>query len=110
MPEAPDLEVIQEFLTAKVVGVEIASASVVKPGVLRSLVGDFASDVPGRSVEKIARRGGLLQSRTRTNKVVLIEGLEADIGTYRTIRLTGTTGSTFTGVPSRTRNGLPVVC
>lgn len=61
-------------------------------------------------VEKIARRGGLLQSRTRTNKVVLIEGSEADIGTYRTIRLTGTTGSTFTGVPSRTGNELPVVC
>ena len=48
-------------------------------------------------VEKLARRGGLLQSRTRRNKVVLLEGPEAWIGSYKTVRLTGTTGSTFTG-------------
>ncbi len=50
-------------------------------------------------VEKEARRGGLLQSRTRANKVVLIEGSAETIGSYRRVRLTGTTGSTFTGVP-----------
>ncbi len=50
-------------------------------------------------VEKEARRGGLLQSRTRANKVVLIEGSAETIGSYRLVRLTGTTGSTFTGVP-----------
>ena len=50
-------------------------------------------------VEKLARRGGLLQSRTRANKVVLIEGPAESIGEYRQVRLTGTTGSTFTGVP-----------
>jgi tRNA-2-methylthio-N6-dimethylallyladenosine synthase len=50
-------------------------------------------------VEGPAKRGGLLQTRTRTNKVALVEGPEEWIGTYRRIRFTGTTGSTFTGWP-----------
>jgi tRNA-2-methylthio-N6-dimethylallyladenosine synthase len=50
-------------------------------------------------VEKVARRGGLLQTRTRTNKVVLVDGSGEWIGSYRRVRLSGTTGSTFTGVP-----------
>ena len=50
-------------------------------------------------VEGVAKRGGLLQARTRTNKVVLVEGPESWIGTYARVRLTGTTGSTFTGWP-----------
>lgn len=50
-------------------------------------------------VEKTARRGGLLQSRTRTNKVVLLDGPEDWIGRYLPVRLTGTTGSTFIGTP-----------
>ena len=54
-------------------------------------------------VEKMARRGGLLQSRTRSNKIVLLEGLPDLVGTYQQVRLTGTTGSTFTGVPVATR-------
>jgi tRNA-2-methylthio-N6-dimethylallyladenosine synthase len=48
-------------------------------------------------VEGRAKRGGLLQTRTRTNKVALVEGPEEWIGTYRRVRFTGTTGSTFTG-------------
>lgn len=50
-------------------------------------------------VEGRAKRGALLQTRTRTNKVVLVEGPDAWIASYRTVRLTGTTGSTFTGWP-----------
>jgi tRNA-2-methylthio-N6-dimethylallyladenosine synthase len=50
-------------------------------------------------VEKVARRGGVLQSRTRTNRVVLVDGPEAWIGSYRRVRLSGTSGSTFTGTP-----------
>jgi tRNA-2-methylthio-N6-dimethylallyladenosine synthase len=46
-------------------------------------------------VEGRAKRGSLLQSRTRTNKVALVEGPDTWIGTYRTVRFTGTTGSTF---------------
>ena len=54
-------------------------------------------------VEKVARRGDLLQSRTRSNKTVLLEGPKSWIGCYQTVRLNGTTGSTFTGVPVRAR-------
>ncbi|MCZ6760399.1 MAG: tRNA (N6-isopentenyl adenosine(37)-C2)-methylthiotransferase MiaB [Gemmatimonadetes bacterium] len=61
-------------------------------------------------VEKVARRGELLQSRTRNNKVVLLEGTEEDIGGYQTVRITGTTGSTLIGIPARSvRNELAVV-
>jgi tRNA-2-methylthio-N6-dimethylallyladenosine synthase len=48
-------------------------------------------------VEKSARRGGLLQGRTRDFKTVIIPGDESMIGQYATVVLTGTTGSTFTG-------------
>ncbi len=48
-------------------------------------------------VEGPAKRGGLLQARTRTNKIALLDGPAEWIGTYRQVRFTGTTGSTFTG-------------
>jgi tRNA-2-methylthio-N6-dimethylallyladenosine synthase len=60
-------------------------------------------------VEKVARRGGLLQSRTRSNKVVLVAGPSDWIGSYLRVRLTGTTGSTFTGVPEPSGRELAVV-
>lgn len=50
-------------------------------------------------IEGRAKRGGLLQSRTRTNKVALVDGPDEWVGTYRRVRLTGTTGSTFTAWP-----------
>jgi len=50
-------------------------------------------------VEGQAKRGGLLQTRTRTNKIALVEGPTEWIGSYRRVRFTGTTGSTFTAWP-----------
>src|SRR5580765_6368905 len=50
-------------------------------------------------VEGPAKRGGLLQTRTRTNKIALLDGPAEWIGTYRRVRFTGTTGSTFTAWP-----------
>jgi tRNA-2-methylthio-N6-dimethylallyladenosine synthase len=48
-------------------------------------------------VERPARRGGLMLARSRTNHLVLLD-LPADaVGRYYDVRLTGTTGSTFTG-------------
>jgi tRNA-2-methylthio-N6-dimethylallyladenosine synthase len=48
-------------------------------------------------VERPARRGGFMLGRTRGNHLVLLE-LPADAaGEYYSARLTGTTGSTFTG-------------
>src|SRR5205823_3147680 len=46
-------------------------------------------------VEGWAKRGDLLQGRTRANKVALFPGPDQWIGSYRMVRFTGTTGSTF---------------
>lgn len=59
-------------------------------------------------VEKEARRGGLLQARTRDFKTVIIPGEPSLIGSYATVELTGTTGSTFTGAIVRERFALPM--
>jgi tRNA-2-methylthio-N6-dimethylallyladenosine synthase len=52
-------------------------------------------------VERKARRagGGLLQGRTRQHRVAMVHGPPEWIGTYRTVRFTGTTGATFSAVP-----------
>jgi tRNA-2-methylthio-N6-dimethylallyladenosine synthase len=59
-------------------------------------------------IEKEARRGGLLQARTRDFKTVIVPGDPTMIGSYATVELTGTTGSTFTGAVVRERLPLPV--
>lgn len=59
-------------------------------------------------VEKTARRGELLQTRSRDFKTVLIPGEESLVGRYLTVELTGTTGSTFTGSVVAERQPLPV--
>lgn len=59
-------------------------------------------------IEKTARRGGLLQGRTRHHRTVLVAGSESLIGRYLTVELTGTTGSTFTGVVASSGHALPL--
>lgn len=59
-------------------------------------------------VEKSARRGSLLQSRTRDFKTVMIPGDASLIGKYLTVELTGTTGSTFIGRVVPERAALPL--
>jgi len=59
-------------------------------------------------VEKAARRGGLLQSRTRDFKTVMIPGDVSLIGRYLQVELTGTTGSTFIGQVLGERSPLPM--
>jgi tRNA-2-methylthio-N6-dimethylallyladenosine synthase len=48
-------------------------------------------------VERPAKRGDLMLARTRQNFLVLVDVPPSAAGTYRMVRLTGTTGSTFTG-------------
>jgi tRNA-2-methylthio-N6-dimethylallyladenosine synthase len=48
-------------------------------------------------VERPAKRGELMLGRTRTNHPVLLDLPKSAIGQYHAVRLTGTTGSTFTG-------------
>ncbi len=59
-------------------------------------------------IEKEARRGGLLQARTRDFKTVILPGDPTMIGSYATVELTGTTGSTFTGTVVREKSPLPM--
>ena len=61
VPELPDLEVIREFLAARIVQVAIASAEVRRPIVVRNLLGgDIAGHVIGRRFTDVARRGKFL--------------------------------------------------
>jgi tRNA-2-methylthio-N6-dimethylallyladenosine synthase len=48
-------------------------------------------------VERPAKRGELMLARTRTNHLVLVDLPPSSVGEYHRVRLTGTTGSTFTG-------------
>jgi tRNA-2-methylthio-N6-dimethylallyladenosine synthase len=48
-------------------------------------------------VERRAKRGDLMLGRTRTNHLVLVDLPAESVGQYHRVRLTGTTGSTFTG-------------
>ncbi len=59
-------------------------------------------------IEKPARRGDLLQGRTRDFRTILVPGDAALIGTYMTVEITGTTGHTFTGAPVAARTALPM--
>jgi len=59
-------------------------------------------------VEKVSRRGELLQARTRQHRTVLVPGDESMIGAYLMVELTGTTGSTFTGAVVSDRAALPL--
>ena len=60
MPEAPDLEVIKDYLVEQTVGRSVAFAKVVRPTVLRSLAGEFVEDIHGRTLHKIERHGKFL--------------------------------------------------
>ena len=60
MPEAPDLEIIKDFLNRKVQGTVVKSAKVIRPNVLRSIAGYFASDIKGRILGPFQRQGKFL--------------------------------------------------
>jgi len=59
----------------------------------RALVGTISEVL----FETKARRGAMLQARTRTHRVVLVEAPDSWIGSYREVRLLSTTGATFIG-------------
>ena len=60
MPEAPELEVIRDFLSPRIVGKQVVAARVARPSVLRPLAGDFEVDIVGRAFESIDRVGKML--------------------------------------------------
>ena len=72
MPEAPELEVVREFLTDKAVGLTIESASVLKPSVLRSMCGDIPSDIEGRTFDRVERRGKFMLFQLSGERMLVI--------------------------------------
>ena len=56
MPEAPEMQVVAEFLRERLPGREIANANVLKP-IVRSLAGDMEDDAEGRRFRSVERRG-----------------------------------------------------
>ncbi|MEO5800199.1 MAG: tRNA (N6-isopentenyl adenosine(37)-C2)-methylthiotransferase MiaB [Gemmatimonadales bacterium] len=58
---------------------------------------DRVGEVHEVLVERPAKRGDLMLARSRQNFLVLLDVPADAIGQYRRVRLTGTTGSTFTG-------------
>ena len=72
MPEAPDLEVIKEFLNERARGLKVQSATVVRHVVLRSLVGDLTSDIGGRTLEEFRRRGKFLLSQLSGDRLLVV--------------------------------------
>ena len=72
MPEAPDLEVTKDFLNERVGGVEVVSGTVIRPSVLRPLAGDLESDVGGRTIEEVLRRGKFLVIRLSGDRKLVV--------------------------------------
>jgi formamidopyrimidine-DNA glycosylase len=61
MPEAPDLQVVKEFLNAHIPGRVVDRAQVLRPMMVRSLATeDFAADVVGRRFGAVERRAKVL--------------------------------------------------
>ena len=61
MPELPDLEIIREFLAARIEGVAVASVKVRRPIVMRNLLGgDPADHLVGERFTRVGRRGKFL--------------------------------------------------
>ena len=96
---------LKDHVTDDVQGERLARLiALVRSGARRKNIG-LVGSTHEVLVEGRAKRGGLLQTRTRTNKIALVDGPDEWLGTYRRVRFTGTTGSTFTGMlgeqPSR---------
>ncbi len=61
MPEAPDLQVLREYLAPRIEGEAITDAAVLRPLVLRNVVGEpFADHITERVVEGLERKGKLM--------------------------------------------------
>ena len=72
MPEAPELEVVKDFLNARAVGCKITEAAILKPSVVRSISADLVQDVAGRSLDRVSRRGKFLFLDLSGDRVIVI--------------------------------------
>ena len=72
MPEAPDLEVVKDYLNEHVRGQTVESARVLRPTVLRALAGEFSADISGRTLGTFERRGKFLLTRLSGERWLVI--------------------------------------
>lgn len=73
MPEAPDLQVVKEFLEARVLGLTLIGAREHRPLVLRNLVGaPLGPDATGRSIDAVTRRGKMLLIDLSDDRLVVV--------------------------------------
>ena len=77
MPEAPELEAVKDFLNERIVGLSVLSAKVPRPGVLRPLAGDLASDIVGRTVARVSRRAKFLVIGLSGDRLLVINPMLA---------------------------------
>ncbi len=72
MPEAPDLEVIKDYLNANLKDAPVESCGVLRPTVVRSLAAEVTADLPGRSLLDVQRRGKFLTLRLSGGRSLVI--------------------------------------
>ncbi len=94
---------MRDFVPDEVAGERLERLIAVVREVARQKNATLVGTVQEVLVEGKARKGNLLQSRTRSNKVVLFEGPHELVGSYLEVKLTGTTGATFIALPVRER-------
>ena len=82
MPEAPDLEVIQEVLNRRVRGRRVVAARVLRPTVLRSIVGDFIQDIAGRECVSFRREGKFLLTELSGERLLLVNPMLTGLFQY----------------------------
>jgi|TARA_B100000809_G_scaffold180969_1_gene178657 formamidopyrimidine-DNA glycosylase len=72
MPEAPDLEIIKDYLNANLKDATVESCKVLRSTVVRSLAGEITSDLPGRTFLDAQRRGKFLTLRFSGGRSLVI--------------------------------------
>ena len=72
MPEAPDLEVIKDYLNAELTDAVVESCKVLRPTVVRSLAAEVTDDLPGRTFLDAQRRGKFLTLRFSAGRSLVI--------------------------------------
>ena len=76
MPEAPDLQIVKEFLQRKVVGRRITAFTERKPLTLRNMTGvPAAQDAVGREVAAVDRKGKLLIIELRPDRSMIVSAM-----------------------------------
>jgi len=78
MPELPDIETIREFLSPRLVGVPIASVEVLRPLIVRNLLGgELAEHLLGHRFATVERRGKFLLLRLAQDMTLAINPMLA---------------------------------